>query len=53
MYILNILTIILIFVLNKSFYCNTDDVLLRKVFTDILNRCDIHFTWILLHMVNL
>ena len=34
-------------------FLRTDDVLLRKAFTDILNCCDIHFTYILLHMANL
>ena len=35
------------------FYYSTDDMLLRKALTDILNCCDIHFTYILLHMANL
>ena len=30
-----------------------NNALLRKAFTDILNCCDIHFTYILLHMANL
>ena len=34
-------------------FLRTDDALLRKAFTDILNCCDIHFTYILLHMANL
>ena len=41
------------FCVSKSFYYSTDDVLLRKAFTDILNCCDIHLTYILLHMANL
>ena len=41
------------FCVSKSFYYSTDDALLRKAFIDILNCCDIHFTYILLHMVNL
>ena len=32
---------------SKSFYYSTDDALLRKAFTDILNCCDIHFNYIL------
>ena len=36
------------FCVSKSFYYSTDDALLRKAFTDILNCCDIHFTYILL-----
>ena len=35
------------FCVSKSFYYSTDDALLRKAFTDILNCCDIHFTYIL------
>ena len=31
----------------KAFCSSTDDALLRKAFTDILNCCDIHFTYIL------
>ena len=38
---------------SKSFYYSTDDALQRKAFTDILNCCDIHLTYILIHMVNL
>ena len=34
------------FCVSKSFYYKTDDALLRKAFTDILNRCDIHLTYI-------
>ena len=34
---------------SKSFYYSTNDALLRKAFTDILNCCDIHFTYILLY----
>ena len=37
---------LLVFV-SKSFYYSTEDALLRKAFTDILNRCDIDFTYIL------
>ena len=40
------------FCVSKSFYYSTVDMLLRKAFTDILNCCDIHFTYILFHMVN-
>ena len=32
---------------RKLFYYSTDDVLERKAFTDILNCCHIHFTYIL------
>ena len=32
---------------------STDDALLRKAFSDILNCCDTHFTYILIHMANL
>ena len=32
---------------------STDDALLWKAFTDILNCCDIHFTYTLFHMANL
>ena len=39
------------FCVSKSFYYSTDDALLRKSFTDILNY-DIHFTYILIHMAN-
>ena len=35
------------FCVSKSFYYSTNDVLLQKAFTDILNCCDIHFTYIL------
>ena len=38
---------------SKSFCYSTEDALQRKAFTDILNCCDIHLTYILLHMVNL
>ena len=38
---------------SKSFYYSTDDVLLQKAFTDILNCCDIYFTYILLLLCNL
>ena len=38
---------------SKSFYYSTDHALLRKVFSDILNCFDIHFTCILLHMATL
>ena len=41
------------FCVSKSFYYRTDDALLRKGFTDILNCCNIHFTYILFHMANL
>ena len=34
------------FCVSKLFYYSTDDALLRKAFTDILNCCDIHFTYI-------
>ena len=37
----------------SCFIYSPDDALLRKAFTDILNCCDIHFTYILLHMANL
>ena len=47
MYILKILNHHFNFCVSKSFYYNTDDVLLRKAFTDILNCCDIHLTYIL------
>ena len=36
------------FSISKSFYCSTDDALLRKTLTDILNCCDIHSTYILI-----
>ena len=36
------------FCVSKSFYYSTEDALLRKAFTDILNCCDIHFTYIIL-----
>ena len=39
--------------LCSAIYYSTDDGLLRKAFTDILNCCDIYFTYILLHMANL
>ena len=32
---------------SKSFYYSTDDALRQKAFTDFLNCCDIHFTYIL------
>ena len=35
------------FCVSKSFYHSTDDASLRRAFTDILNCCDIHFTYIL------
>ena len=35
------------FCVSKSFFYSTDDALLQKAFTDILNCCDIHFTYIL------
>ena len=38
---------------SKSIIVLTDNALLQKAFTDILNCCDIHFTNILLHMANL
>ena len=41
------------FCVSKSFYYSTDDALLRKAFTDILNCYDIHFTYILFHVANL
>ena len=41
------------FCINKSFYYSTDNALLWKAFTDILNSFDIHFTYILFHMTNL
>ena len=41
------------FCVSKSFSYSTDDASLRKAFTDILNGCDIHFTYILLDMANL
>ena len=53
MYILKILNYYFNFCVSKSFYYSTDDALLRKAFTDILNCCDIHSTYILLHMANL
>ena len=36
------------FCVSKSFYYSTDDALLRKAFTDILNCCDIqvHFNYV-------
>ena len=36
------------FCVSKSFYYSTEDALLRKSFTDILNCCDIHFTYMLI-----
>ena len=36
------------FCVSKSFYYGTDDALLQKAFTDILNCYDIHLTYILL-----
>ena len=36
------------FCVSKSLYYSTDDALLQNAFTDILNCCDIHFTYILL-----
>ena len=41
-----------IFYVSKSFYCSTDDALLRKAFTDILNCCDIYFTYIILSFIH-
>ena len=41
------------FCVSKSFYYGTDDALLQKAFTDILNCCDILFAYILFHMANL
>ena len=41
------------FCVSKSFYYSTGDALLRKAFTHILTCCDIHFTYILLHIANL
>ena len=41
------------FCVSKSFYYSADDALLRKAFTDILSCCDIHFTFILVHMASL
>ena len=47
------------FILNYDVYSDivifysTDDALLRKAFTDILNCCDIHFIYTLFHMANL
>ena len=37
------------FCVSKSLYYSTDDALLQNAFTDILNCCDIHFTYILLY----
>ena len=47
MYILKIFNHHFNFCVSKSFYYSTDDALLRKAFTNILNCCDIHFTYIL------
>ena len=33
------------FSVSRSFYYSTDNMLLRKAFTDILNCCDVHFTY--------
>ena len=41
------------FCASKSFYYSTDDALLRKAFTDILNCCNIHFNYTLFHTANL
>ena len=38
---------------SKSFYYSTDDALLRKASSDILNCCDIQLTYISFHMANL
>ena len=35
----------------KAFCSSTDHALLRKAFTDIVNCCDIHFTYILFKFV--
>ena len=53
MYILKIFNRHFNFCGSESFYYRTDDALLRKAFTDILNCCDIHFTYILLDIANL
>ena len=34
------------FCVSKSFYYSTDDALLQKAFTDILNCCDIPFIYV-------
>ena len=41
------------FCVSKSFYYSTEDALLRKAFTNILNCCNIHFTYILFDMASL
>ena len=41
------------FCVSKSFYYGTGDALLQKAFTDTLSYCNIHLTYILLHMANL
>ena len=41
-----VLTIILIFAYINHFYYSTEDALLPRAFTNILNCCDIHFTYI-------
>ena len=52
MYILSILTIISKFLCKYIIYNSSDDALLRKAFTDIVNCCDIYFIYILNLMAN-
>ena len=44
---------ILIFRVRKLFYYSTEDAILRKAFTDILNYRDIYFTYFIFYMANL